>query len=412
MLLDVAGVYHEAELDFHYGFIYILFMMNVSITYAFIVLASFYATLKCKLKPYEPVGKFLCIKFVIFFAFWQSVVITGLVKIGVIGAMGSYDARSVSTGLQDFLICIEMFWAAVAFTYTFSYIPFTDGYVNPVLLAQYENDDENAAALEAFMKQRGQPVGAADDMDRVFGDKHAPPKQHSNATNIYSKWRRGRGNSSEGHSTNSTNSAGKSGSTASNSRTIGLLNMLRNGAYSSDKATGGFDSLATAPARSSSSSSSSVAAASYSAPTAVSGGSNSSNSSVSSSYQLVSMSNSSDGPGTGTSAGNPLHGNKHQRTSHSSTSSISSSSVGHKTFDHRLNKQASNNSVASHSLAGNLLNHHFAADSAIRDFNETMPVVVLPTRFHVRQGVVMNSDPASRLRELMRESEEEEQDTV
>ena len=153
MLLDQFDLYHEGSMSFSYGYIYILFIMNVSIGYAFIVLASFYHNMKYKLKPYEPVGKFLCIKCVIFFAFWQSVVITALVKIGVITEIGRYDAQKVSTGMQDFLICIEMFIAAVAFVYTFSYIPFTEGYVNVKLqhMQQSEFDAENQAAMAQFI---------------------------------------------------------------------------------------------------------------------------------------------------------------------------------------------------------------------------------------------------------------------
>ncbi len=71
IILDLAGVYHDSDMSPRYGYVYILFMINMSVAYAFIVLATFYTTLKAKLYPFEPIGKFLCIKFVIFFAFWQ-----------------------------------------------------------------------------------------------------------------------------------------------------------------------------------------------------------------------------------------------------------------------------------------------------------------------------------------------------
>ncbi len=70
-LTDLLGVYHEYDLSGRYGYLYVLVILNISVAYAFVVLATFYSTLKSKLKPFEPVGKFLCIKFVIFFAFWQ-----------------------------------------------------------------------------------------------------------------------------------------------------------------------------------------------------------------------------------------------------------------------------------------------------------------------------------------------------
>ncbi len=58
-------------MSFSHGSVYVLIILNVSVAYAFVVLATFYSALKLKLKPFQPVGKFLCIKFVIFFAFWQ-----------------------------------------------------------------------------------------------------------------------------------------------------------------------------------------------------------------------------------------------------------------------------------------------------------------------------------------------------
>jgi len=86
--IDVIGVYHEGDFSMSYGYIYVLIVINISVAYAFMVLATFYTILKSKLKPFEPIGKFLCIKFVIFFAFWQSVMITGMVRLGWIEKLG------------------------------------------------------------------------------------------------------------------------------------------------------------------------------------------------------------------------------------------------------------------------------------------------------------------------------------
>jgi len=47
-----------------------------------------------------------------------------------------------------------------------------------------------------------------------------------------------------------------------------------------------------------------------------------------------------------------------------------------------------------------LLSSHFAADSAIRDFNDSMPIIHIPTNFEVRKGSVILSNPASRLKEM------------
>lgn len=46
--------------------------------------------------------------------FWQSVMIAGLVHFNLIHEIGTYTTTSVSRGLQNLLICFEMFLAAIA----------------------------------------------------------------------------------------------------------------------------------------------------------------------------------------------------------------------------------------------------------------------------------------------------------
>lgn len=60
----------------------------------------------------------------------QGVIIALLVYFDVISSIfntaNSDDIRNISSKLQDFLICIEMFLAAVAHHYSFSYKPFVN----------------------------------------------------------------------------------------------------------------------------------------------------------------------------------------------------------------------------------------------------------------------------------------------
>lgn len=124
IVLDRFHLYDEFDLGWYNGYIYILLLINLSVMYAFFTLAAFYKELKEKLRPFQPVGKFLCIKFVIFFAFWQSVLIYGLVQIGWLRSFDGYSSQSLSTQLQDFLICIEMCILSIAHLFSFSYLPF------------------------------------------------------------------------------------------------------------------------------------------------------------------------------------------------------------------------------------------------------------------------------------------------
>lgn len=113
---------------------YIIAIMNCSVGYSFMALASFYSVFKYKLKPFHPVSKFLCIKFIIFFIFWQSFAISIMIKIGWIrdnsfkldstnnnSNNNNLSAKEIAIKLQDLLICIEMVFASIAFLYAFSH---------------------------------------------------------------------------------------------------------------------------------------------------------------------------------------------------------------------------------------------------------------------------------------------------
>lgn len=90
-------------------------------------LILFYTVYKTELSPLSPIKQYLCIKFVVFATFWQSVLIAILVKFKVISPeQWPYFPTLIDTvnGLQDFLICIEMFVASVAHVLAFPVTPY------------------------------------------------------------------------------------------------------------------------------------------------------------------------------------------------------------------------------------------------------------------------------------------------
>ena len=98
----------------------------MSISLALYALFLFYFATKDLLKPFDPVLKFFTVKSVIFLSVWQGVVLAILESIGYILPMCSEDGHSIllqpgaiSAGYQNFLICIEMFFAAIALKFAF-----------------------------------------------------------------------------------------------------------------------------------------------------------------------------------------------------------------------------------------------------------------------------------------------------
>lgn len=130
---ELMDNYCEGQFKLSCWFPWILIANNISQFIAMYSLVMFYRAYRTYLAPMSPIGKFLCIKAVVFFSFFQSVLINILVWAKVIegsflaeeGKNGEEADKAATTrAIQDFLICIEMFLAAIAHHYTFSYKPY------------------------------------------------------------------------------------------------------------------------------------------------------------------------------------------------------------------------------------------------------------------------------------------------
>ncbi|MCL4124388.1 UNVERIFIED_CONTAM: hypothetical protein GTU68_063202, partial [Idotea baltica] len=121
IILHAQGKYHDGDWSPDGAYLYIIIIYNISVSLALYGLFLFYYATKDLLKPFDPVLKFSTIKSVIFLSFWQGVLLSILEKAEVIKAVPGVNTGTVSAGYQNFIICIEMFFASVALRYAFPY---------------------------------------------------------------------------------------------------------------------------------------------------------------------------------------------------------------------------------------------------------------------------------------------------
>ncbi|KAI7888134.1 organic solute transporter Ostalpha-domain-containing protein [Mucor mucedo] len=121
MILKATGKYHEGDFSASSSYFYLTFFYNLSVCLSLWCLMVFFYATKKDLTAFRPLPKFLCVKAIIFFSFWQSVVVALLVFAGVIP-----DSEHISVAIQDFLVCIEMVPFAIAHSFSFSYEDYFD----------------------------------------------------------------------------------------------------------------------------------------------------------------------------------------------------------------------------------------------------------------------------------------------
>lgn len=119
VILIELDLYDEGDFSLNKAYIYISFINNISISVSLYCLVLFYMGFEKKLLPFRPLSKFLCIKFVLFFSFWQSCFLILLAKFEIF-------TQKNSKLLQELLICFEMVIAAIAHSFAFSYKDFID----------------------------------------------------------------------------------------------------------------------------------------------------------------------------------------------------------------------------------------------------------------------------------------------
>ncbi|CAN6457737.1 unnamed protein product [Victoria cruziana] len=85
----------------------------------------FYHVFAKELAPHKPLSKFLCIKGIVFFCFWQGIVIEILAALGIIKSHHFWlDVEHIEEAIQNVLVCLEMVVFSLIQQYAYPVAPY------------------------------------------------------------------------------------------------------------------------------------------------------------------------------------------------------------------------------------------------------------------------------------------------
>ena len=134
ILLQMLGKYHEGSLSIRYGFLWITLMLNISAALAFYFIFLFYELIKHSIFMYHPLLKLISIKILVFFIFWQSMILAILYHFHVIPGFFGWSVERSSSTAQNMLICLEMVCLSI---FNFQAFPYAE-YRSPTGENSYE----------------------------------------------------------------------------------------------------------------------------------------------------------------------------------------------------------------------------------------------------------------------------------
>ncbi|KAF4549248.1 Organic solute transporter Ostalpha-like protein 1 [Elsinoe fawcettii] len=117
--------YCEESLNPQFAHVWVMAFEAASVTVAMFCLVQFYIQLKDDLAPHRPFLKVLCIKLVIFFSFWQTLVISFLSSgSGPLQPTKKLAYPDIKIGIPSTLLCIEMAIFAIMHLFAFPWKPY------------------------------------------------------------------------------------------------------------------------------------------------------------------------------------------------------------------------------------------------------------------------------------------------
>lgn len=128
LFAECLGIYNVNDMSLKSLYLWFTIVYNFSVSLSLYCLAIFWKILWTDLKPFNPVGKFLCVKLIIFASYWQGVLLAILNFTGILPGNNSPDdsgAPNIGVSIQNALLCVELVAFAIGHWLSFSYKPFT-----------------------------------------------------------------------------------------------------------------------------------------------------------------------------------------------------------------------------------------------------------------------------------------------
>ncbi|XP_078172203.1 uncharacterized protein LOC144566166 [Carex rostrata] len=120
ILLELVGIY-PTWLDWT-----ITMILNISVSMALYALVLFYHIFAKELAPHKPLAKFICVKGIVFFCFWQGVVLKVLTALGIIKSKHFWlDVEHIQEAIQNALVIVEMVLFSVIQQYAYHVAPYS-----------------------------------------------------------------------------------------------------------------------------------------------------------------------------------------------------------------------------------------------------------------------------------------------
>ncbi|EMG50447.1 hypothetical protein G210_4229 [Candida maltosa Xu316] len=129
LIFEFFGWYNVNDLTIRSVYFWLTLIYNVSVSLSLYCLAIFWKILYDDLKPFKPIGKFLCVKLIIFASYWQGIILAILAFLKLLP--GSDDqgtegkVENIGICIQNALLCVELIGFSIGHWTSFSYYPFT-----------------------------------------------------------------------------------------------------------------------------------------------------------------------------------------------------------------------------------------------------------------------------------------------